>query len=102
MEIELNNWNIKEFTSMSQDSPATGATTDPSLFSPGAKGASWFGQGNGSGGGTASGDSETLYDLQGLVSHSGTLHGVRLKLSARSCSLFCCYMFCNVMCLCFL
>eukprot|EP01032_Pedospumella_encystans_P021152 gene21152-24010_t len=64
VDIELNNWNINEFTSMSQDTTTAGATTDPSLFSPGAKGASWLGQGT-----------ETLYDLQGLVSHSGTLHG---------------------------
>ena len=62
---------------MSQDTTtAAQATTDPSLFSPGAKGASWLGQGTG-------GDTETLYDLQGLVSHSGTLHGVSL------CFLFC-------------
>lgn len=74
MDIQVNNWDISEFTSGAQvQSSIPGDSADtPDLrhVSPGSGGAwsSAYREPWGSG--------DTLYDLQGLVSHSGTLHGV--------------------------
>lgn len=68
----MDHWDISDFTASTQNqASAEGASSsDPRHISPGSGGAwsSAYREPSASG--------ETVYDLQGLVSHSGTLHGV--------------------------